>query len=355
MINPHVPQYPVLLCSTTCRQQGIETHLAQEEELVASLCRSNPKVQVLSSAILLYRILYSISQQEVSTVKQQKEDTLRNQVESLQSHDDDCTNVTADEEYHTRAVLFLTKTMIDLQTQHVETSQEQSVLQSFSSLYMKQILSRIKTNGFSICNGESVAIGVGVFQQASNMNHSCCPNAIQTFVYGNCGKIPLLQVTACTTIQARDEICISYIDNTCPRQLRKQRLGLTYHFDCTCDACSDEHDYNHALIGIKCNGCDGIVQQLSNDVCQCNTCGNTDFSAAIDLMQVMDNARAETEQPTIQEQERRYTRATANFKRESWYVSECGEQLAQSLLDAIDSSPDEWRNSTIVRKGACHF
>jgi SET and MYND domain-containing protein len=284
--------------------------------------------------------LFNIAQQEATTAKQEQQDDcrLRNKVESLlQSHND--THVTtADEEHHTRAVLFLTQMFMDLQRETVET---QTMLQSFSITYMKQVLSRIKTNGFSISNGESVAIGVGLFSQATNMNHSCRPNALQTFWYGTCGKFPLLQVTACTTIQASDEICISYIDNSCPRPLRQKRL-VSYHFRCTCQACSDK-DYNDALVGIKCNDCLGIVRQQTEEsrdscLCKCDACGNTDFTAAMDL--IMETEKG-MEHLTLQEQERLFTRAKAIFKRESWYVSECGEHLAQSLLDAIDSAADD--------------
>lgn len=353
--NVHLQQYPVLFCSEVCRQEGQACHLDEEEQLVALLLKSNPRIQILSSAILLFRILRNmVAQEEASS----QELLLRNKVESLQAHDDNlCT--TEQEKHHVKAVITLVTSLIDrLREEKVVNEQEKLLLEeSFSIDYMRRTLSRIKTNGFSISDGESVALGVGLFSgEASNMNHSCRPNVLQTFDYGNIGKYPCLRVTACTPIQANDEICISYMDSASPREARRERLEKDYHFMCTCSACTDDR-YNDKLVGLTCpraGGCTGTVIKPTspqtkapgsslnaNDKAswQCDKCGNTDFDTAIDLMRTF-HAQNEKPESTIQEQERLYTCLKANFTPSSWYVAECGEQLAQSLLDAINEQAD---------------
>jgi len=337
--NTHTRQYTVLLCSHECRRQG-QPWLQEEERFVAAVCQSNARIQVLPTALLLYRVLRNIAMEDVNTASQ--DGSLRIKVDNLEAHND--VKQSPDEQNHVRAIVTVTKSLLDQRVRLVN-HQEESILQSFSMQYMMQTISRIKTNAFTICDGESVALGVGLFHAASNINHSCRPNALQTFVYGREGICPSLRVTACTTLRPNEEVCISYMDNAWPRNLRRQRLHDDYHFECTCISCCDsKHD--DFLVGVVCpkSGCSGKGRRLSQtDLApqdaswECDACGNTSFTAATDLITAF-HSQETNNVTTLQEQERMYASLKANFSPSSWYVCECAERLAQSLLDAIDGS-----------------
>jgi hypothetical protein len=176
--------YPVFTCSYQCHRQGL-SWLKEEERLVKDFI--DGKIPILQTAVLLYRVLRSIAAQESST-QYESATLLRKQVENLQAHE---TNMSNNERNHTRVVISLVKRMIHGRTQLVK-EREQTILSSFSVAYMTKTISRIKTNGFSVCNGESIALGVGIFAEASNMNHSCRPNALHTFSYARPGVLPTI-------------------------------------------------------------------------------------------------------------------------------------------------------------------
>jgi SET and MYND domain-containing protein len=305
--------------------------LKEEERLVKDFI--DGRIPILQTAVLLYRVLRSIAAQESST--QYKPGTLlRNQVENLQAHE---TNMSNNERNHTRVVISLVKRMIHGRTQLVK-EREQTILSSFSVDYMTKTISRIKTNGFSVCNGESIALGVGIFAEASNMNHSCRPNALHTFSYARPGVLPTIRITACTTISSGDEICISYIDNGCPRDIRRKSLQEGYHFWCTCSFCLDD-SHDDYIIGMRCpkTGCHGMGQRTSHfdakPEYKCK-CGNVDFFKGTELMKAFHvNDRSKM---SYNERENLYTTFRLSFFASSWFVCESGEELAQSLLDGID-------------------
>ena len=339
--NPRSLQYPVLFCSAQCRHTG-QTCLEEEERFVVHVCQSHPRIHPLPTALLLYRILRNIASEEANeSFSNESQISLRAKVEDLEAHHD--SKLSSDEQNHVRAVVTVTKQLLDRRAQLVDT-QEQSILESFSVDYMVQVISRIKINGFTVCDGESLALGISLFHVASNMNHSCRPNALQTFVYGRQGEAPSLRVTACTTIQSNEEVCISYIDNAYPRHVRRQRLRNDYHFWCTCESCCDDK-HDDCLVGLLCpkKGCSGMARRVSQtelapkDIFwECDACGNTDFTIATDLIRAFHSQ--DKNQTTIKERERMYASLNTNFSGSSWYVREWGEQLVHSLLDAIDGS-----------------
>lgn len=334
--NVHSHQYPVMFCSMQCRQRG-NAWLSEEEQFVVQLCQQSEArgqtIQVLPTAILLYRILRNIAEQEFLQCTAVQQSTLRTKIDALEAHD---AKLSSDEETHLQAVITLAKCLLDQRAQ-VVSKQEESLSQSFSVNYMRQTISRIKTNGFSICDGESVALGMGLFETASKINHSCRPNALQTFLYGQQGTPPTLRVTACRAIAPNEEICISYIDNAIPRQMRRQRLSDDYHFECTCVSCCDDR-HDDTLVGMLCpvKGCSGQAGHSQETVWECTVCGNDDFSAATDLMTAFHSRHDKNNQLSLQDQEHVYAELKANFSPSSWYVCESGEQLVQSLLNAID-------------------
>jgi hypothetical protein len=160
--NVHSHQYPVMFCSMQCRQQG-NAWLSEEEQFVVQLCQQSEargqRIQVLPTAILLYRILRNIAEQEFLQSTTVQQSTLRTKIDALEAHD---AKLSSDEETHVQAVITLANCLLGRRAQ-VVGKQEESLLHSFSVNYMRQTISRIKTNGFSICDGESVALGVGLF------------------------------------------------------------------------------------------------------------------------------------------------------------------------------------------------
>jgi SET and MYND domain-containing protein len=284
-------------------------------------------------------VLRNIAAQE--STENKSDCSLRAKVDDLEAHE---TELSDDERNHMGAVIAVARRLVHGRAQLVN-EREQKLLLSFSTDYMIMMVSRMKTNGFSICDGENVAIGVGLFDVASNMNHSCRPNALQTFSYTRQGVLPTIRITACTAISSRDEICISYIDNGCPRDMRRKRLQEGYHFWCTCSACRDDN-HDDRIVGVCCPKarCHGIGKRLSHldsrpSEWVCDKCGNSDFCKATELMRSLhDNYRSKM---SIEEQENLYAEFRSGFSASSWYVCEAGEQLAQSLLDATNGGSDQ--------------
>eukprot|EP00592_Proboscia_alata_P028667 CAMPEP_0194444264 /NCGR_PEP_ID=MMETSP0176-20130528/127171_1 /TAXON_ID=216777 /ORGANISM="Proboscia alata, Strain PI-D3" /LENGTH=485 /DNA_ID=CAMNT_0039270619 /DNA_START=699 /DNA_END=2155 /DNA_ORIENTATION=+ len=135
--------------------------------------------------------------------------------------------------------------------------------------YCIRLVSKIVMNGFSISDGEQIAIGIGLFHSVAMVNHSCIPNAVQTFHF-DVGKEPQLAITVTTngesdTIKAGDEVTISYIDASAPISSRQKLLQDEYKFHCSCSKCNDlSHDDN--IAGLRCprSSCNGKRYRLAN-------------------------------------------------------------------------------------------
>jgi hypothetical protein len=173
-----------------------------------------------------------------------------------------------------------------------------------------RFLSRMSRNGFTIADSEQRPIGHGVYPgAASAINHSCRPNCVPTFWIRPRRAPPALQVTACRTIRAGEEITIAYCDASAPRRLRRETLRKNYGFLCDCPLCrgDDSDDRDDDVVGLKCtsDGCGGAgaarcIVARSNGECdgtrgegggpddrrrtyKCDACGNTDFRDAIEV------------------------------------------------------------------------
>ncbi|KAK3936294.1 hypothetical protein QBC46DRAFT_395408 [Diplogelasinospora grovesii] len=96
------------------------------------------------------------------------------------------------------------------------------------------ILCKIKTNGFLVENEATGMAGLLLEPTAAMINHSCEPNACVMFDF--CGRYA--SVAAIQPIKEGEEITISYIDSTLPKEARQKALKKQYHFECTCPKCS---------------------------------------------------------------------------------------------------------------------
>ena len=175
-----------------------------------------------------------------------------------------------------------------------------------------QFMSRMCMNGFTISNSEQHAIGHGVYcGYSSMMNHTCRPNAVQTF-WLNDNTPPMLQVTVCKDVNVGEEITISYCDTSTPTSIRRATLLENYKFVCDCNLCKDI-DRNDDVIGLKCTtnsgGCAGRVKTIGalneseSSEYKCNACKSTDFNKArkaqsdsIDRMRQLESIMNNTQQ-----------------------------------------------------------
>ncbi|KAL3943897.1 MAG: hypothetical protein SGBAC_002014 [Bacillariaceae sp.] len=260
---------------------------------------------------------------------------LKHRLDKLQHEIADTTADLSDSAHHTRAVITTVEFMI-------QTSSDDGNFTPLPSMQaMQRMVYRIKLNGFSICDGESVAMGIGIFGAPSFMNHSCRPNAVQTFLYGG-GEPPSLLVTAFEDIPKGAEICISYIDNLAPKQIRCNQLKNNYFFDCRCNACEDPV-YNSEIIGLKCSNCDTkspkmIVESSmasAEQVLKCQVCGSVDSHDGFPIVEKMERLS------TIDDAATFYHKLKQSYASDSWYVQNCGDQLVQMLLDMLGSQADD--------------
>jgi SET domain/MYND finger len=361
-----IPKYQVLFCSTACRETGRNVGFQQEEQAVRHLFdhssspprRPGGPPQIFSTAILLYRILVALEREQQqqhqqssfatmslssSSLSSETGVTLRQLLDRMQSMsldkllsqsstrttlDDDDGGAEEEEEkeqrsanvHHTQAVVATVMAMIEpfrtTTTGHNSFWNNNSI----SMEYLMDLVTKIKLNGFSICNGESVALGVGIFPTLpSSMNHSCYPNVLPTFSYGIPNQVPQLILTACQVIQPHQELCISYIDHACPRTLRRRRLQRDYFFFCHCEVCHNE-DHELRLIGLKGPSDPQRLKQLVSY--------NATTNKAVCSI-------------SVEKLEATYQAMNEICYRDSWYVQESGERLVQGLLDRLSLNADD--------------
>ncbi|KYF41096.1 putative histone lysine methyltransferase, SET [Toxoplasma gondii ARI] len=79
-------------------------------------------------------------------------------------------------------------------------------------------------------------LGVGLFRAVSMTNHSCWPNAEVDYPF----LTNAAQVTALRDIAEKEEILLSYIDESLPLAERQRLLKSHYKFTCGCQRCQVE-------------------------------------------------------------------------------------------------------------------
>jgi hypothetical protein len=335
------PVYKLLFCSAECRDVASTAHQMQEEErAVQNLLRTGqapPKI--FSTAILLYRILQA-----------RKDVLVYNSIEQLQCKPQrEDTEFAASEasNYHTQAVIATVMGML-----HCSVSSVFSGSKLPSVDYLTDTIQRIKINGFSICDGEFVCCGVGLFSPANFMNHSCRPNSVQTFLFEK-ARTPSLHATAFEKISPTQEICISYTDTSYPWHLRQQQLRSDYHFDCRCDACSNSKD-DAIKMGITCSSCrraivvanrPTVAPNLVQHRYRCQECDSPLVdSSVLQLLesfeqQCKDDNKSRVHLP--EECRQWYHNLQQHCLPSSWYVQESGEKLLQAHLDRLSEYQDD--------------
>jgi hypothetical protein len=219
--------------------------------------------------------------------------------------------------------------------------------------YLVDMVHRIKINGFSVCDGEFVCYGVGLYGKASYMNHSCQPNAVQTFLFHQ-AMLPTLFVTSFCDIPPNEEICISYVDTSYPTLFRQLQLEKNYFFYCNCQACSDLQD-DATRMGIRCSDCAASrVVRVDSPVTlapaiqryRCESCGRTDFESTLRLLGSFQRQQEELEHngsslsssQVMNTWEEMYNAMKKVCYSYSWYVQQAGENLLQLRLEKLAES-----------------
>ena len=112
----------------------------------------------------------------------------------------------------------------------------------------RDVLQQLQVNCFTATNGDfSHTLGIGLYLQAAAINHSCDPNACQSFHE----ETKALSIRATKDIQPGEEITITYIDIGKPTSWRRRELRKTYGFVCMCHRCCSTEDLMENS-GIRC-------------------------------------------------------------------------------------------------------
>ncbi|CAG8484523.1 17759_t:CDS:2, partial [Dentiscutata erythropus] len=100
-----------------------------------------------------------------------------------------------------------------------------------SASEMLDLFCRMTENSFSILDGEMIAFGVGIYPNASLLNHSCRPNCVVIFENSK------LMVRCIEPINNDQELVINYVDLSLPVEERRKELRKQYFFLCNCESC----------------------------------------------------------------------------------------------------------------------
>ncbi|KAG9245561.1 hypothetical protein BJ878DRAFT_500985 [Calycina marina] len=100
-----------------------------------------------------------------------------------------------------------------------------------------ELLCRMATNAFRVTLPDSTETGLCFEPLVSLANHSCDPNAIVMFD----GRKMFLR--ALKFIDEGDQIFISYVDTTSPRDVRQAEIQASYFFTCKCERCTNNSGF----------------------------------------------------------------------------------------------------------------
>lgn len=302
--------YSMLFCSALCRRRAKETLLYSEESCISRLYRHQPPPKLLPTAVLVYRVLVALRHHPEK----------QSDVENLQwSSTRDSTSLELDQDsYHH------SQTVIALVTAMVRLSDPQLSMALPGAIEIQKMINRIKINGFSISDGESIGIGIGLYATASSMNHSCRPNVVATFLYGK-QHLPSLVLTSCDHIPKGSELCISYIDNAAPRSIRSTNLRKNYFFQCQCERCQDDEDEQRTS-GIKAGSDQDQVQKMTTSIAG----GPKGLSVeALDWI---------------------WNLAKKNCTIDSWYVQESGDNLVAAILVELGKATSTQEQESVAAR-----
>ncbi|KAJ3556673.1 hypothetical protein NP233_g11925 [Leucocoprinus birnbaumii] len=135
------------------------------------------------------------------------------------------------------------------------------------------LVSQLTTNAFAVTDPALMPIGVSISPTIALFNHSCEPNAVLVFSRSQHRarkEEPAVEVVAIRDIAADEEVLISYIDSTLPREQRQEALNVTYYFTCDCSLCSKPRqegtyvDPREENLLTRCVRCGAVVKDTDS-------------------------------------------------------------------------------------------
>jgi hypothetical protein len=342
-IRPHPNAlYQLIFCSSSCRDIAATEHQMDEEErAIHNLCvAKHAPPKILSTAVLLYRMICKQRHNEIRfKIEQFQSASQHERSQPIEKTGDDHSK------HHSQAVIATVMGMIQYSKSTLSSDMDYLSLEHISDM-----LQRIKINAFSICDGEFVCYGIGLYHPGNFMNHSCRPNALQTFLFQE-SKHPTLHVTAFDDIAPNQEICISYIDTCCPMHMRHHQLITNFFFDCRCEECRNPF-VDVKKMGIRCPSCTkGPVVPTATIMgptpptsrYRCVQCGSTDFTSTMRLLSSFEQKcnNIGLKNLPVAEISKLYNELKKQCNMSSWYVQEAGEEMLQSYVDKLSQQIDD--------------
>ncbi|XP_040915627.1 histone-lysine N-methyltransferase SMYD1a [Toxotes jaculatrix] len=112
--------------------------------------------------------------------------------------------------------------------------------------YISHIFGIIKCNAFTLSDQRGLqAVGVGLFPNLCLVNHDCWPNCTVILNHGNQSALSSalhsqrrIELRALEKIPEGAELTVSYVDFLNLSADRQKKLKEQYHFECTCEHCS---------------------------------------------------------------------------------------------------------------------
>ena len=236
------PVCPILICSSECRHRSSKSWLLEHELSCLRFLYGGAKQlgppTVLPTALLMFCIFL-----ETKRDKQELDRLLS----LLQAHESIV--LSEDAAIHQEAVVRTVQSLCQalLQISPSLQGEEKFPIDALQHVpdtnVLRQLWDRIKYNAFTITddsvNGSNEPVGIGLYQSPAHyFNHSCCPNAIQSFEF-KAGEPPRLCLQTSRSIALGEEICIRYCEDISgqSRDERRKQLYEQYNFWCDCELC----------------------------------------------------------------------------------------------------------------------
>lgn len=111
-------------------------------------------------------------------------------------------------------------------------------------------LQKLSANAFTMVDDDFTTCGIAIYGEASAINHSCLPTAMQRFTPSGD-----LQILVVRPLRAGQEVTIAYFDPTIPRARRQKQALSSYGFYCLCPRCAGSGEGLEAFDGFRCSRC----------------------------------------------------------------------------------------------------
>ena len=343
-------------CSQQCREK--DESCAIEENAVRLIRKMIPNIDLPPPTVLLASRIIRYSVQSVFIEKKFEE--------LCYNIDDLC----EEEKSHYLKVMTNCNSLLRYIDPYSEAcNRAQDMMDNPNKAY--KFMSRIMMNGFTISTLEQEGIGLGLYPGASMINHSCRPNAVQSFYFFPSEfqrqetetNVPMLQITTCQKVKAGEEITISYCDNSAPRHMRRKELLNGYKFLCDCSWCGKTNE-DTRIIGLQCvdSNCRGKIIRLHTDDStlvddpryKCSVCGFAQYTETLaELTQNVKNIEKSMKHEDygtdigIVDNAGYNLNKTYGFLRDicsiktSWYIAWCADAFVNWSVDALSYSDDQ--------------